>query len=168
MRLEYQADGTPVTVGTGNGLGSAITAGPGVLPGAWVLLFTAALVADLTDPNGNVIAQDITFTDGGAATFKIAGITFTVTDGSTAFVATDTITMTIEAAGEYSALSAGEIAGIYNGPETVLASAGYGSVITSGEIYEGGLVDASGDALTITEFMRAAYRALGFYLRRSA
>jgi len=168
MRLEYQADGTPVTAGTGNGVASAVTGGPGVISGAWVFTFTAALVGDLVDPNGTVIAQNVTITDGGAATFLIAGLTFTITDGSTAFVATDTITMTIEAAGEFSAIDEGVLAGIYNGPETVLSSAGYGSVITSGEIYEGGLVDDSDSALTITEFMRVAYRSLGFYLRRSA
>ena len=168
MLLEYQAAGTGVTAGTGNGTATLITAGGEVKTGAWVLTFTAALVADLEDPDGNIVAQDLTFNDGATTLMKVAGITFTITDGGTAFVATDTITMTIETAGTYLALDEGEVAAIFNGPTTVLASAGYGSVITSGEIYEGGIVDTSGDALTITEFVRASMQKNGFYLRRTA
>jgi len=167
MLLEYQSAGTPVTAGTGDGVASAVTAAAGVLIGAWVLTFTAALVADLTDPNGTVIEQDITITDGGAATFTIAGLTFTVTDGSTAFIATDTITMTI-AAGVYLALANGMLGAIYNGVDAkVYASAGVSDAIMGGEISEDGLVDTAGAALTITEADRAAYSSAGFYIKRT-
>ena len=166
MRLEYQADGTPVTVGTGSGVGSAVIAGPGVKIGAWVFTFTAALVGDLTDPDGNVIAQDLTCADGAATTFDIAGLKFTLTDGSTAWVATDTITMTIEAAGTYVAIDEGQPDAIYNGPDRILGSAGVGSVITGGEIYEGGLVTDANVVLTMTEAIRAALRKAGFAPRK--
>ena len=167
MLLEYQSEGTPVTAGTGDGVASAVTAEPGVLIGAWVLTFTAALIADLTDPNGTVIEQGITITDGGAATFTIAGLTFTVTDGAAAFIATDTITMTM-AAGEYVALANGILGAIYNGVDAkVYASSGVADAIMGGEISEDGLVDTAGSALTITEADRAAFDAAGFHIKRT-
>lgn len=58
------------------------------------------------------------------------------------------------------------MAGIYNGEEKTLASAGYGSAIMGGEINETGLVDAAGAAITLTEDQRAAYRDKGFYIKR--
>ena len=168
MRLEYQADGAVVADGsnTGDGTITAVIAGAGVKSGAWVFTLTAALTAKLADPDGYIVADDIILTDGGAVTVKIAGITMTITDGGTAWVATDFFTITIEAAGEYVALDKGNVIAIYNGPERTLTSAGVGSVITGGEIYEGGLVDASNAALTMTKAIRAALRKAGFAPRK--
>jgi len=68
----------------------------------------------------------------------------------------------------YEALASGTLAGIYNGTDgRVLAAPGEDNVIVAGEISEEGLVDASGDALTVTEDQRAAFRDAGFYLKRN-
>jgi hypothetical protein len=68
----------------------------------------------------------------------------------------------------YQALAAGSLAAIYNGIDgRVLAAPGVSDCIMGGEIYEAGLVDASGDALTVTEDARALYRAEGFYLKEA-
>lgn len=68
----------------------------------------------------------------------------------------------------YQAFSSGTYAGVYNGPERTLSSAGVGSVILWGEVYEGSIVDASGAALTITNDIRAALAAAGIYVKRKA
>lgn len=44
---------------------------------------------------------------------------------------------------------------------------GWASVIVGGEIQEGGLVDDSNSALTVTEDMIANFAANGFYIKRS-
>lgn len=170
MLLEYQADGA-VTAGgtnTGNGTVTAVVAGPDVKTGDWTLTLVAALEAKLADPDGNVVAEHISLADGDAVTVKVAGITMTITDGATAFVATDDFTIAIETGGTYVALDEGDIMAIYSGPERTLSSAGYGSVFTGGEIYEGALVDASDDALTVTEAIRAKLRRAGFAPRKEA
>lgn len=168
MPLKYEIDGTAAVVGTGNGTATLITAGAGVKPGAWTCTFTAALVFDLADPDGNIVGQ-FTVPDGGALAIDIDGLKFTITDGGTAWVATDVVTITIGTGGKYEYTSnLDEISAIFNGPTVVLSSAGYGSVITSGEVYQGGIVDDSGDALTITEAGFASMRKEGFYVRRTA
>lgn len=94
--------------GTGNGTVTLATvaAGPAVpIVGAYVLTCTAAVtnggVWSLTDPNGSLVATGLTMTAGaGAATaFEVAGLLFTITDGSTDFAAGDTATLTVAADG---------------------------------------------------------------------
>lgn len=165
MLLEYQGTGTAVTTGTGDGVASDIVAESGVALGAYTCTFTAALVCDLSDPDGNVIATGLTVPDGGSATFKIDGLTFTLTDGATAWVATDTIAMTV-VAGTYIALADGTLGAIYNADERTLSSAGYGDCIMGGEIDETGLVSDANVTLVLTEDQRAAYSAAGFYIKR--
>jgi hypothetical protein len=168
MPLKYEIDGTAAVVGTGNGTATDITAGPKVPAGAWTCTFTAALVFDLADPAGNIVGQ-FSVPNGGALDIDYNGLVFTITDGSTAWVATDVVTITIGTAGLFEYTSdLTETAAIFNGPTTVLASAGYGSVIKSGEVYEAGIVDDSGDALTLTEATRAALGVNGFDVRRTA
>ncbi|NCC66296.1 MAG: hypothetical protein EOM15_16785, partial [Spirochaetia bacterium] len=145
MLLEYQADGVAVKTGTGTGTVTNVIAGADVQPGVWVLTMTGALAAKLADPNGNIVAQGIALTDGGAVTVKIAGITMTITDGGTPFVATDSFAITIESAGTYVALDKGQLGAIYNGTDgRVLAAEGVDDCIVGGEIYKRGIVDASG------------------------
>ena len=48
-----------------------------------------------------------------------------------------------------------------------LSVSGYDTIIVGGEVMEGGIVDDSGDALTITEDMIAAMGKLGVYIKRS-
>lgn len=68
----------------------------------------------------------------------------------------------------YQALASGTPAAIYNGEDgRVLASAGVDDVIVAGEVADAGLVDASGDALAVTEDLRAQLRDAGFYAKRS-
>lgn len=168
MPLKYEIDGTAAVVGTGNGTATAITAGPGVLAGAYTCTFTAALVFDLADPSGNVIGQ-YTVPNGGSLEVNANGLIFTITDGSTAWVAADVVTITIGTGGKFeyqSDLSA--VDAIFNGPTVVFASAGYGSVIKWGEVYEAGIVDDSGDALTLTESTIASLGKDGFYVKRKA
>ena len=171
MLLSYQADGA-VTAGgtnTGNGTVTDVVADATVEAGTYVLTMTAALIAQLEDPSGNIIADNINLADGAATTVKVAGITMTITDGGTAFVATDDFSIAVEAAGEYVAKSAGErIDGIYFGEdERELSSAGYGQIITGGEIGEDGLVDDAGDALTVTNAVIALAQTCGFYIKRT-
>lgn len=84
-------------------------------------------------------------------------------------VAADTyyVGMLLEStAGVYSALASGTIAGIYNGTDgRVLASPGEDNVIVAGEVAHSGLVDASGDPLTLTETQIALYAQSGIYVK---
>lgn len=165
MRLEYLAAGTAVTTGTGDGVASAIAADETVEAGVYTCLFTAALICDLKDPDGNIIATDLTVPNGGSATFKINGLTFTLTDGATAWIATDTIAMTI-AQGVYAALADGELSAIYNGKDgRVLSSAGADNLVIAGDIQEDGLKTDANAAVTLTVAERAAYRSRGFYVK---
>lgn len=94
--------------GTGNGTVSAATvmAGP-IVPkvGAYTIRFTTAVtnggIFRLEDPDGVIVATGLAMTAGaGAATvFKVAGLQFTVTDGSTDFAVGDTATLTVAADG---------------------------------------------------------------------
>ena len=168
MRLEYKASGSGVTTGTGDGVASAISASPLAKPGVWTFLFTAALIGDLSDPDGNVVAVGLTVPNGGSETFKINGLTFTLTDGGVAWIATDSIAMTVVSAGEYSILDEGTIASIYNGTDgRVLASPGVDDCIVWGEIPRSGFVDDAGDAVTLTEGDIALYRVAGFLVKEN-
>jgi hypothetical protein len=70
-------------------------------------------------------------------------------------------------ANAYKALATdANMAGIYNGGEQVLATAGYGDVIMAGEINETGLVSNANATITLTEDQRATYRDNGFYIKR--
>jgi len=164
MLLEYQAGVTGATVGTGTGTGSAV-ADATVGLGIYTLTFTAALIADLTDPAGVVLAQGLTFDDGAATVLKVGGLTITVTDGGTAFIAGDTITLTV-IAGELVALASGTLAGIYNGEDArILSAQGTSDVIVAGEISEYGIVDGAGDTLALTDDQIEAFRIAGFYMK---
>ena len=166
MLLEYNGTVVVTQTGTGNGTLTSVLADASVVPDVYTLTFTAALVADLTNSDGVVLAQGLTFADGAATTLTVGGLTFTVTDGSTAFVATDTLVATITA-GSYKALSNdANLGAIYNGGEKTLSIAGYGDCIMGGEINETGLVSDADAAITLTEDQRAIYGANGFYIKR--
>lgn len=164
MLLEHLSTIAGVVVGTGNGTGTA-SADATVPIGAYVLTFTAALVADLTGPDGEVLAQGLTLADGTETVFKIGGMTLSVTDGGTAFVATDTMTFTL-VAGELVPFVGGALAGVYNGEDArILASKGTADIIVAGEISQAGIVDGSGDALVLTDDQIEAFRVAGFYFK---
>jgi len=72
----------------------------------------------------------------------------------------------------YKYLDTGDVNGIYLGPidaddGTAKTANQYDSIISGGEIYEGGIVDDSGDALTITEDIIAAWAVRGFYISKA-
>lgn len=94
--------------GTGNGTvtGATVVEGPIVpLVGAYVLtcvtVVTHGGIFKLVDPNGAIVGSDIKMTAGsGVATIvEIAGLRFTITDGSTDFIAGDFFTLTTAADG---------------------------------------------------------------------
>jgi hypothetical protein len=64
--------------------------------------------------------------------------------------------------------TASTLAAIYMEDESrVLSSAGYGTVIVGGDIYQGGLVDDSNAALTVDEDFIAAVGPRGFFIKRT-
>jgi hypothetical protein len=169
MPLRYEASATAAYVGTGNGTMTLISANSNVQPGAWTFTFTGALTGNLADPNGDIVGQNIALADGAATKIDVDGLRFTITDGATAFAATGVFTITVSSAGVYEYYADfNEVDGFYNGSTKTLDSAGYGSVVLGGAIYEGGIVDGSGDAITITAADRAALAGQGFYVKREA
>jgi hypothetical protein len=95
--------------GTGNGTvtAAAVVEGPVVpLVGVYQMKCITATANGgtwkLTDPNGATVADNLVMTVGaGASTvFEAAGLTFTITDGSTDFAAGDTATLTVTADGK--------------------------------------------------------------------
>jgi hypothetical protein len=95
--------------GGGNGTVTAasVDVGP-VVPLVGVYTLTCLLAVTnggkwkLTDPNGEIVADDLEQTVGaGAATvFKVGGLVFTITDGGTDFSAGATATLTVAASGK--------------------------------------------------------------------
>lgn len=169
MPLKYSSTPTATGPGTGNGTCSALSATAGVMPGAWTFDFSAALVGDLKDPTGTTVGTyNLTTGTGSATVIGYNGLIFTITVQSVAFAAASEFVITVPATGVYSYTAVGPFDAFYNGADKVLGSAGYGSVVVGGEIYEGGIVDGSGDALTITTAMRTQMRANGFYPRKVA
>ncbi len=90
---------------TGNGTITLATVagidaeGQRVIPkaGTWLFTLTAALVGKITDPDGNETVVDIALNDGTTTVVLFNGLQFTVTDGGTAFVATDFFTLVVVA-----------------------------------------------------------------------
>jgi hypothetical protein len=164
MPLRYLGAVAVTQTGTGNGVLSDVIAGVGVVADVYTLTFTAALIFDVTNAAGDILAQGLVMADGAATTFTVEGITFTVTDGSTAFVATDTLVATITA-GNYSyTTDAPDV--IYNGINArVLATVAYSDCILWGELLESGIKDDAGDAVTFTDAIRALYRSNGLFIK---
>lgn len=92
-----------VSGGTGNGTVTALSVTGAPLPGAWKLTLNTVVanggVFTLTDPFGSVISTSVTMTPGvgGATIISIAGLQFTVTDGTTDFGLGATFTITVPA-----------------------------------------------------------------------
>lgn len=153
-----------IVVGTNTGDGVVSVIGNGKRQAADISVeFTAALVFKLVVDSVDVVTG-LALADGGEAVVTYNGLTFSVTDGSTAWVAGDEVTISAST-GAY-AYSTTEIQNVYLGPDArVLSSAGQGSTIVSGEILTGGLVDGSGDALTVTTGMILNAEANGIIIK---
>lgn len=63
--------------------------------GTYIFKLTAALVGDLIDPDGVIVAKGVALSDGAATVIDSAGIAFTITDGSTPFAANDTFNLPV-------------------------------------------------------------------------
>lgn len=139
---------TGTLVGTGDGTMTAVAAGGPLKIGAYVLTCTFAVtnggVFKLTDPDGVIVADNLTLRvgDGLLTSFNVGGLIFTITEGTTDFVAADAFTVTTTANGKYVPLApaavdgSGMFAGIYNGCDITQAAIIAGD--TTGEIITGG------------------------------
>ena len=76
---------------TGNGTIGSVSPGSAVKLGVYTLTATAATTFQVTDPEGNVLAEEATV----GTAFASTDIDFTLTAGSTAFVAGDSFTVTV-------------------------------------------------------------------------
>lgn len=146
---------------TGNGTVTVATVAGAAVPkvGAYAFTFTAALVANLIDPDGLVVASNIAIADGAAIVLNFGGLQFTVTDGGTAFVATDTFSLTVAADGDYVAYDKDGVGGSQN-PKAILTletvATGASDIqirpLISGMVRKDKLVvDAVGTAGTVTD-----------------
>jgi hypothetical protein len=128
---------------TGDGTVTAVAAAAGGTPivGTWELeLITAVAhggVFKLTDPNGNIVDNNLIMTAGaGLATiFTVAGIVFTVTDGAADFIVGDKFTLAVTANGKWvpfdpATVDGSEVPqGIYMGADITAAALVAGDVI---------------------------------------
>jgi len=167
-------------VGTGNGTLTlvTVTASPDVPKvGNWVLRNTAAVanggVWRLEDPDGAIVATGLTMTPGagGATAFEVAGLAFTLTDGSTDFAAGDTFTMPVVADGKVvpfnpaGAAGAQVPTGVLTYPVT-RTSGGNEPVrmLTGGDVDKGMLIiDVDGDGDNITNAILDQLRNVGIF-----
>lgn len=169
---------TPDGGNTGNGTVTAASVVAGtVVPiaGNYILRCMEAVVNggvfQLEDPNGAIVATGLQMTAGaGAATvFEVAGLTFTVTDGSTDFAAGDFFTLPVAADGKLVPFDPAGAGGVQK-PVAVLtydvtrASAGDEVIraLVKGEVNKDRLViDVDGDGSNITNAILDQLRDLG-------
>lgn len=170
MLLARQAvDVAVVDTPAGTGNGTMVVTVVGVdevpIPGSWVLECTFAItnggVFKLTDPNGNIVADNLELRvgDGLVTTFNEAGLTMAITEGSTDFVAADTFTMVVVANGKMVPFAIGGVAGA-GVPKAILtydvSKTGAGDepirAMVGGEVRKEKLIlDADGDGSNITD-----------------
>ena len=163
---------TPIAAADGGNTGNgtvtvlSVVTGPVVpLVGVYNLtnieVVTNGGVFELTDPNGAIVAGNLTLTVGaGAATvFEVAGLQFTVTDGSTDFALADFFTITVAADGKMVVFATDGAGGaqIPNAIATydvVAAGAGNEAIraMIAGSVRKERLIiDADGDGSNITD-----------------
>lgn len=164
------ADAVTATAGgsnTGNGTVTLATVAAGsVVPlvGDYNFECTTAVtnggIFKLEDPNGSLVASDIVLTAGAGATTVVeaAGLTFTVTDGSTDFAAGDSFALTVAADGKmviFASAGAGgaqiPMAALTYEVEATGAGDVAARVMISGKVRKERLViDADGDDTNVT------------------
>ncbi len=89
------APAIPPMVGTGNAVMSAITIGPKVQAGSYVVRFTGATTYTVTAPDGETLPAAAAL-----GAYVNSQIGWTITAGATAAVAGDTFTVVVAAAGK--------------------------------------------------------------------
>jgi hypothetical protein len=143
--------GTADVGNTGDGTVTAVAAAAGGVPvvGDYTLECTFAVanggVFKLTDPNTNIVADNLTLRVGAGllTTFVEAGMTFTVTDGATDFAAGDKFTITTTANGKLvpfdaTAVDGSEIpVGIFMGEDITAAALVAGDVVDNPVVFNG-------------------------------
>jgi Bacteriophage lambda head decoration protein D len=87
-KIMFATPATPVVVGTGNGVMSAISPGPKSQLGNYVVTFTGATAFGVTAPDGETLPAAAAL-----GAYTDAQINFTITAGGTAFVAGDKFTV---------------------------------------------------------------------------
>jgi phage tail sheath gpL-like len=103
VTYDYGTVTASALTGTGNGTITSLSVTGAAVPGAYSLVVNTAVgnggVWTLTDPNGTVVATDITMTPGvgGATVINEGGIQFTLTDGTTDFGLGASFTITVPA-----------------------------------------------------------------------
>lgn len=170
--LALLESGTPVATpgpgNHGNGTVGTISAGSGVLVGAYTLVAASATVFDVTDPNGNELPPATVGT-----AYVNAEISFTITAGGTAFQAGDTFA--IAAGGGYVSYTgaAGQVAAAiaYNRGYVPAGGTKAFTIITrnaevnSAELQWDPALIASGNAAQLQAEALSALRARGIVAR---
>jgi hypothetical protein len=174
---------TSVTVGTIDRAGSsdgtvtdaAVIAGAVPKVGAYKLTCIAAAshggVWKLEDPDGLVVSGYLLMTagSGAATTFKVGGLTFKVTDGTTDFSVGDNVTLTVAADGKLVPFDPDGVGGAQV-PTAVLtyevSRAGIGNLpiraLVAGKVNKNRLIiDKDGDGDNITTAMLDQLRSAG-------
>ena len=166
---------TPAGTGDGTMVVTVVGVDEVPIPGSWVLECTFAItnggVFKLTDPNGNIVADNLTLRvgDGLVTTFNEAGLTMAITEGSTDFVAADTFTMVVVANDKLVPFVIGGAAGAGVPSQVatydiVAAGAGDEAIrsMVSGQVREERLIiDADGDGSNITSTILDQLRSAG-------
>jgi head decoration protein D len=105
-------------VGTGNGTCTLLTTGATAKVGAYTVKFSSATAFTVTDPNG------VQLTNGVNGAYTDSQINFTITAGGTAFVAGDTITITVAAgSGKWSQVTPAAVDGTQNAAGVLIGGA---------------------------------------------
>lgn len=171
-----------VVAGSNTGNGTVTLAAPtagNIVPlvGAYVLTVVTAVthggVFKLVDPNGVLVATDLTMTPGagGATVIKAAGLQFTITDGSTDFIVGDSFTLTVAADGDLVPFSLTGVGGVQI-PVAVLTydvtKASSGDVpiraMVGGEVRKERLIiDADGNGTNVSNVVLDKLRDYGIF-----
>lgn len=166
---------TPAGTGNGTMVVTVVGVDEVPIPGSWVLKCTFAVaeggVWKLTDPNGNIVADNLTLRVGAGlvTTFNVKGLTMAITEGGTDFAADDTFTMVVVANGKLVPFVIGGVAGAgvplqVATYDIVAAGAGDESIrsMVSGQVREERLIiDADGDGSNITSAILDQLRSAG-------
>lgn len=136
--------GTADAGNTGDGIVTAVAIALGKLREGIYELECVTAVANggtfkLTDPGGNIIANDLLMTAGAGVdtTFIVDGMTFAITDGATDFIVGDLFTITATAAGKWTAFEEDEVngaqipLGIFLGGDILAATIVAGDVVNN-------------------------------------
>lgn len=164
MPMAYGAVPTAAGPVAGNGTCTALSADSKAALGDWEFDFSAALVADLKDPDGVTVGTYALTTGTGSVTvIEYKGLRFSITVGSAAFTASSIFTITVDAGSYAYSADKIEVIALQN---KVLASEGSLLVGISGlEFLEAKLVNGSNATLAIDVAIRADALSNGIILR---